>query len=91
MKFYDEVEINYKNFNIINYVIYKLSRPVLVQLWNRQCILIMNVACADFILATFGIFMPLVSSVHRQWIFGDLACSIYAFVTTLVGTHSNEN
>nr|CAH0113033.1 unnamed protein product [Daphnia galeata] len=66
----------------------KLSRPVLVQLWNRQCILIMNVACADFILATFGIFMPLVSSVHRQWIFGDLACSIYAFVTTLVGIAS---
>lgn len=47
--------------------------------------LIINVACADFFNATFGILMPLTSSIHRQWIFGDLGCNFYAFVTTVVG------
>ncbi|KAK4020455.1 hypothetical protein OUZ56_002432 [Daphnia magna] len=58
------------------------------KLWNRQCMLIINVACADFFNATFGILMPLTSSIHRQWIFGDLGCNFYAFVTTVVGTAS---
>lgn len=47
--------------------------------------LIFNVACADFIMATFGIVMPLVSSVYRRWFFGDLGCDIYAFTMNIVG------
>lgn len=55
-------------------------------MWNRQSLLIVNVACADLIVATIGIIFPLVSSIYHRWMFSELACYIYAFTMDFVGT-----
>jgi 7 transmembrane receptor (rhodopsin family) len=56
-----------------------------LQLWNRQNILILTLACADLTMSIGGVVFPLISAIHHEWIFGDVACEIYAFATSFVG------
>ncbi|XP_069575424.1 melanopsin-like [Brachyistius frenatus] len=51
-------------------------------------LLVVNLAAADFLMSLTQSPVFFVASVHRRWVFGELACELYAFCGALFGITS---
>ena len=62
----------------------------ILQLWSRQTLLVLSLACADLSMALAGVIPCIVSAVYREWIFGHLGCQMEAFMCSFVGEQIHE-
>jgi hypothetical protein len=62
----------------------------MLQLWNRQTLLVLSLACADLAMALAGVIPCIVSAVYREWIFGYLGCQMEAFMCSFVGEQLHD-
>lgn len=67
-------------------VIYVFCRSRTLQ--SPSNLLVVNLAAADFLMSLTQSPVFFVASLHRRWVFGELACELYAFCGALFGITS---